>query len=229
MKSLCFKMFLFVFCLYTVSLFAQSSNLFEGTIREQMERLDFSDKLIDASLRLNNGSKLYNSTANKYVRGIRAGDDRVIHEPDSFTWELTLTEHRNEVSKDIADAKNYYEQLHPMVFAQPSLLPENPYPLVVSPVNHNTIVEVSRVDVQRRMGQLIERAHIRGLGAHQELRARQMRQELNYNIYRQNHGYLDPVFPACPSSTNIPALLPAAPPYNAPTGTRTFSYDPAHE
>ena len=97
----------------------------EGNCRDRLEFLDFSESLIKHGLYAKTGRETFNTTKKKYVRGLKRHNEPKIYEPDVYTWELAMAEHRKKMNAlkaaDVASSN-----VTPIPMLQDSLLPSNP-------------------------------------------------------------------------------------------------------
>ncbi len=103
----------------------------EGNNRARMEYLEFSESLIKDTLYAKRGSDTFNNDRKKYVRGIKRHNEPRIYEPDVYTWELAMNEHKSKLqimnpTPDLPPTK-----VTPAPMYQDSILPANPAPYMV--------------------------------------------------------------------------------------------------
>ena len=62
----------------------------EGSNRDRMEFLDFSESMIKTGLYAKTGKVTFNHDKKKYVRGVKRHNEPKIYQPDVYTWELAM-------------------------------------------------------------------------------------------------------------------------------------------
>ena len=100
----------------------------EGSNRERMEYLEFSETLIKDTLYAKKGKNTFNNDKKEYVRGVRRHNEPRIYEPDVYTWELAMNEHRSKLqlmnpTPDLPPVK-----VSPTPMCQNGILPSCPAP-----------------------------------------------------------------------------------------------------
>lgn len=79
----------------TILLIPQSADaVIEGSNRERMEYLDYGETLIRDALYAKKGNQTFSKDQKKYIRGITNHNEPHIYEPDRYTWELSMQEHK---------------------------------------------------------------------------------------------------------------------------------------
>lgn len=186
-----------------------------GPTRSQMEQLDMSEHLIRNTLYAPKGRQVFNSKDRRFIRGVKVHNAPLIYEPDVYTWELAMAEHRQKRARLVPDPQPSPMGISPAPMAPAHLLPARPEPLRITPLAPQTVQESLPPDAQDRMNQMVYRARARSLDPNQPLRAMELRQKLVDHINR----------PAAQpqSSLQIPALMPALPP-----GRRGDSFDSSY-
>lgn len=209
---------------FCAALFGQpkpAQAILEGSNRDQMEYLDFSETMIRNGLYAKTGKAVFNRDKKTYVRGIKEHNSPRIYEPDVYTWELAMSEHRKKLAALAPPQLPPDGLVTPMPMAPGGLLPSDPSPLHLTPVGPQAVMEGSSAlpgDSQEKMNQMVYRARARGLGPDSELRAEDIKQRLIAHMNSiGNSGSAQTSAPA------IPALMPALP--DLPTGTRGDSCD----
>lgn len=78
----------------------------EGSNRNRMEFLNYSEHMIKSGLYAKTGKDTFNRDRKRFVRGIKRHNEPRIYQPDVYTWELALQEHRKKISglKDVQEA-----------------------------------------------------------------------------------------------------------------------------
>ena len=105
--------------------------ILEGSNRDRLEYLEFSESLIKDSLYAKRGRNTFNNDQKKFVRGVKRHNEPRIYEPDVYTWELAMNEHRSKLqimnpTPDLPPAR-----VNPAPMYQDSILPSNPAPYMV--------------------------------------------------------------------------------------------------
>ncbi|MDN5280754.1 MAG: hypothetical protein PWR01_4719 [Clostridiales bacterium] len=182
----------------------------QGPIREQMEYLDFSETMIRDGLYAKSGHDVFNKNKRAFVHGIKEHNAPRIYEPDVYTWELAMAEHRKKLDRLAPPAAPQIAPVTPSTMTPLPILPSGPAPVQLTPVGPQAVIENQQLpsDAQQTMNQMVYRARQRGLYPDRELRAEEIKQKL------LNH------MNSLGQQQSIPALMPALPP-----GTRGDSYD----
>ena len=111
----------------------------EGSNRDRMEFLNYSENMIKNGLYAKSGRDTFNRSRKKYVRGVKRHNEPRIYQPDVYTWELALQEHRKKISglKDVQeDVKN--GNITPVPMEAEGIAPANPEANVIpAPPNAN--------------------------------------------------------------------------------------------
>ena len=111
--------------------------MLEGSNRERMEFLDFSEKMIRSGLYANTGNNSFSRENKRFVRGVKRHNEPYIYEPDVYTWRLAMDEHRKKMEKmapppPVMENSGFVTPT-PTVrrpdFPPPSTLPDNPMPI----------------------------------------------------------------------------------------------------
>lgn len=99
----------------------------EGSNRDRMEFLNFSETIIKDGLCASTGKATFNRAQKKYVRGIRRHNEPRIYQPDVYTWELALQEHRKKISglQEVQEAVKS-GNIPPVPMEGEGILPTNP-------------------------------------------------------------------------------------------------------
>ncbi len=129
----------------------------EGSNRERMEYLDYTETIIKDALYAKRGNATYSKEQKKYIRGVDVHNEPRVYEPDVYTWELAMQEHKkrlqdmappempdikaereknqkvNKKSKKHKKAKRNKKKSEPVMmgtpyFGYPQTLPDNPMP-----------------------------------------------------------------------------------------------------
>lgn len=156
--------------------------ILEGSNRDRMEYLDFSENAIKASLYAKTGRATFNRDKRSFVRGIKRHNEPKIYQPDVYTWELAMAEHRKKLQA-MNPAPVPTDNVAPVPMTADGIIPGNPAPVAVSPVGVDGLPETPG----RTVG-------------HTDFRAAQIKQKI---IDHMNS--LD----ARDAANNIPALQPA--------------------
>jgi hypothetical protein len=184
----------------------------EGPMREQMEFLDFSETMIRDSLYAKSHHDVFNKSKRAFVHGITEHNAVPIYEPDVYTWELAMAEHRRNLNQLAPPEQPSFSPVTPTPMLPPPILPAEPNPVQLSPIGPQAVIEeVTPLpgDAQQKMNRMAYRARQRGLYPGRELRAEEIKQKLINHMNSLGE-----------QSSSIPALMPALPP-----GTRGDSYD----
>jgi hypothetical protein len=125
---------LLLFALVFLSLPAEA--VLEGSNRERMEFLDFSERMIRDGLYAKSGSSTFSSEKRSFLRGVRRQNEAHIYEPDVYTWHLAMEAHKKKLESIAPEGPVLVEggvQPSSMVtgneFALPSTLAERPAPM----------------------------------------------------------------------------------------------------
>ncbi len=204
-------------CALLISQVNPAQAVLEGTNREQMEYLDFSETMIRDGLYAKTGRAVFDRDKRRFVRGIKEHNAPRIYEPDVYTWELAMAKHRKKLAAMAPPEQPPVGLVTPMPMSPDSVLPASPVPLTLTPIGPQAVIEGTMplpADAQNRMNQMVYRARARGLHSGSELRAEEIKQRLlnHLNSLGAEH-----------SAPSIPALMPAL--QNLPRGTRGDSCD----
>ncbi len=119
----------------------------EGSNRDRMEFLNFSETIIKDGLGAKTGKATFNREQKKYVRGIRRHNEPRIYQPDVYTWELALQEHRKKISglQEVQEAVKS-GNIPPVPMETEGILPTNPEANVIpQPPAENACTVVSEI------------------------------------------------------------------------------------
>ncbi|MGM0600401.1 MAG: hypothetical protein ACQETH_11380 [Candidatus Rifleibacteriota bacterium] len=183
----------------------------EGSMRQQMEFLDFSENMIRDGIYPKTGHDVFDKNKRAYVHGIKEHNSPVIYEPDVYTWELAMAEHRKKLDRLAPPAAPEIDPVSPSVTPPPPILPSNPNPVEVTPIGPQAVMEKPQAlpsDSDQKMNEMVYRARRKGIYPDRQLRAEEIKQKL------LNH------MNSLGQQKNVPALMPALPP-----GSRGDSYD----
>ncbi|OGK11026.1 MAG: hypothetical protein A2W80_12600 [Candidatus Riflebacteria bacterium GWC2_50_8] len=197
--------------------------ILEGSNRDRFEYLDFSENMIRDSLYAKSGRAVFNQDQNRFVRGIKESNAPRIYEPDVYTWELAMAEHRKRLAQLAPPQQPPIPMVSPVPMSGPGMLPANPMPLQLTPIGPQAVYESTGMlpaDAQERMNDMVYRARARGLHSGSELRANEIKQRLVDHMNSMGGGQGSSAQYGSPA---IPALLPALP--DLPKGSRGDSYD----
>lgn len=100
--------------------------ILEGSNREKMEYLDFSENIIKDSLYARTGKSTFNRERKTYVRGIKRHNEPKIYQPDVYTWELAMSEHRKKLGAMTPPQEPSISNLAPIPMSQGGILPADP-------------------------------------------------------------------------------------------------------
>jgi hypothetical protein len=187
-----------------------------------MEFLDFSENMIRDGLYAKQGRAVFNRDKKRFVRGIKENNAPHIYEPDVYTWELAMADHRKKLAAMAPPPEPTVPLVTPVPMNPDGVLPADPQPLSLTPMGPQAVYETTAplpADAQSRMNNLVYRARARGLHPGRELRAEELKQKLidHINSSSATTGAAQYNSPA------IPALLPALP--DLPKGSRGDSCD----
>ncbi len=193
----------------------------EGPNRERFEHLDFSEHMIRSGLYAQTGRAVFNRDQKRFIRGIKESNAPHIYEPDVYTWELAMAEHRKKLVQLAPPQEPPIPLVSPVPMSGPGMLPSSPMPLQLTPIGPQSVYESSTLppDAQERMNSMVYRARARGLHPGSDLRANDIKQRLVDHMNRMGGDGSAAQY----GSPSIPALLPALP--DLPKGTRGDSYD----
>ncbi len=208
------------FCTLLIGQVDPAMAILEGSNREQMEYLDFSEPMIRNSLYATTGRAVFNRDQKAFVRGIKVHNAPHIYEPDVYTWELAMAEHRKKLAAMAPPEQPPVGLVTPSPMSPNGLLPTDPMPLTLTPVGPQAVIEGTLplpADSQNKMNSMVYRARARGLHPGSDLRAEDIKQRLlqHMNSLGAEGGQ--------PGNPSIPALMPALP--DLPGGTRGDSCD----
>ncbi len=221
MKNLAKGLAAAAFCTLMAGMPEPAFAILEGSNREQMEFLDFSEHMIRNGLYAKTGRAVFNRDKKGYVRGIKQHNAPHIYEPDVYTWELAMAEHRKKLAALAPPEQPPVGLVTPTPMTPGGVLPSDPMPLTLTPVGPQAVIEGTMplpADAQARMNNMVYRARARGLHPGSDLRAEEIKQRLLNHM--NSLGSPESGQPGVPS---IPALMPAMP--DLPRGTRGDSCD----
>jgi hypothetical protein len=197
--------------LLTVIVSLPAFAVLEGSMRNQMEFLDFSENMIRDGIYPKTGHDVFDKNKKAYVHGIQEHNAPVIYEPDVYTWELAMAEHRKKLDRLAPPAAPEIDPVSPSVTPPPPILPSNPNPVEVTPIGPQAMMERPQSlpsDSEAMMNNMVYRARRRGIYPDRQLRAEEIKQKL------LNH------MNSLGQQNDVPALMPALPP-----GSRGDSFD----
>ena len=103
----------------------------EGSNRNRIEFLDYSETLIKETLYAKTGKSTFNRDKKKYVRGIKRHNEPKVYEPDVYSWELAMAEHRKKVNALAQASAASSSNVSPIPMIQDNILPTDPTSKVV--------------------------------------------------------------------------------------------------
>jgi hypothetical protein len=178
--------------------------------------------MIRSSLYAKTGHGVFNRDQKRFVRGIKASNAPHIYEPDVYTWELAMAEHRKKLAELAPPQEPPIPMVSPVPMSGPGMLPADPMSVQLTPIGPQAVYESAATlpaDAQERMNNMVYRARARGLHPNSELRAHEIKQKLVDHMNRLGGDGSAAQY----GSPSIPALLPALP--DLPKGSRGDSYD----
>ncbi|MBU1108427.1 MAG: hypothetical protein KKB51_17260 [Candidatus Riflebacteria bacterium] len=209
--------------LFSITAWLPAHAVLEGSNRDRFECLDFSENMIRAGLYATKGRATFNRDQNRFVRGIKESNAPRIYQPDVYTWELAMAEHRKKLAQLAPPQEPPIPMVTPVPMSGPGMLPTSPMPLQLTPIGPQAAYESTGMlpaDSQARMNDMVYRARARGLHPGSELRANEIKQQLVDHMNSLGAGAGSS---AQYGSPGIPALLPALP--DLPKGRQGDSYD----
>ena len=120
----------------------------EGTNRDRMEYLDFSESVIKAGLYAKTGKVTFNHDKKKYVRGVKRHNEPRIYQPDVYTWQLAMNEHKKKMQA-LAPVQAPPTNVTPVPMGQDPILPLDPAPNIVEGQAART--DYKAEDIKRRI------------------------------------------------------------------------------
>ena len=99
----------------------------EGTNRERLEYLNYSEVLIKDGLYVKKGRVTFNNSKKRYVRGVKRHNEPRVYQPDVYTWELAMNEHKNKLQSLAPVTDMPFPGIAPVPMDQDAILPSNPY------------------------------------------------------------------------------------------------------
>ncbi len=113
----------------------------EGSLRNQAEFLDYSEHSIKQAFYPKKSHDVFNNKKKAYVHGVKRHNEPVIYEPDVYTWELAMEEHRRKMAKMFPKKLPNPVEMKPVVVEPPVVVPLIPAQRLISPkVNKNKVV-----------------------------------------------------------------------------------------
>ncbi|HNX74953.1 MAG TPA: hypothetical protein PLM07_01040 [Candidatus Rifleibacterium sp.] len=195
------------FCTILVGQSKPAAAVLEGSNREQMEFLDFSESMIRNGLYAKTGRGVFNRDHKGFVRGIKEHNAPYIYEPDVYTWELAMAEQRKKLAAMAPPEQPPVGLVTPTPMTPGGMLPTDPMPLTLTPVGPQAVIEGTGplpADSQQRMNDMVYRARARGLHTGSDLRAEEIKQRLIQHMNSMGES-------GQPGTPSIPALMPAMP------------------
>lgn len=98
----------------------------EGNNRDRLEYLNYSEELIKAGLYAKKGRSTFNSGKRRYVRGVKRHNEPRIYEPDVYTWELAMNEHKKKLQSLAPVSDMPIPNVTPAPMFPEAILPSNP-------------------------------------------------------------------------------------------------------
>lgn len=183
----------------------------EGTMRDRMEMLDFSEGLIKQGLYPKTTHDVFSKSKRAFVHGVKQHNNPRIYEPDVYTWELAMAEHRKKLAIKYPAPVPFVPTMAPVPMAPPPILPSSPMAVQLTPTGSYNVTEFPVAlppNSAIRMNNMVYRARLRGIYPNDQLRGAQIKQRLiDHMNSLDNRG-------------GIPALMPAM-----PRGRSGDSYD----
>lgn len=119
----------------------------EGNNRERLEYLNFSERLIKAGLYAKKGKMTFNTQKRRYVRGVKRHNEPRIYEPDVYTWELAMNEHKRKLQALAPVSDIPISNVAPMPMYTDGILPSDP----VGNMPRNGKGDYKAEDIKRRI------------------------------------------------------------------------------
>ena len=110
--------------------------ILEGSNRDRLEYLNYSETMIKDGLYAKTGKATFNRDKKKYVRGIKRHNEPRIYQPDVYTWELAMNEHKRKMQALAPIPDLPPSNIAPTPMDAEKLLPSSPTPNVIR--NHKT-------------------------------------------------------------------------------------------
>ena len=126
----------------------------EGSNRDRMEFLDFSETIIKDGLYAKTGKVTFNRNKKKYVRGIKRHNEPRIYEPDVYTWELAMNEHKKKLQSLAPVSDMPIPNVTPAPMFPEAILPSNPGSSVYSSGRNDYKAENIKQRIVEHMGYL---------------------------------------------------------------------------
>lgn len=178
----------------------------EGNNRDRLEFLDFSENLIKDALYARKGRSTFNSEKRKYVRGIKRHNEAKIYEPDVYTWELAMNEHRKKIDALAKASEVSNTIVSPVPMTQDGILPTDP--------SSNTIEKKGKKNKKGRKSRKGKKNN-----KIEEKTIAQTTYQPSYQSEPIANSYYSASVPA------VPALQPATQPAYYPQGKTGDSFD----
>lgn len=106
--------------------------ILEGSNRDRMEYLDFSENMIKTSLYAKTGKATFNRSKKKFVRGVTRHNEPKIYQPDVYTWELAMAEHRKKIASMTTEPDVPTPMVTPVAMEAEAVIPCEPAPCVAA-------------------------------------------------------------------------------------------------
>ena len=173
----------------------------EGSLRNQLEFLDYSERLIHNGIYPVMSHDVFDKDKGKFVHGIPLQNAPIIYQPDVYTWELAMAKHRKKIALKQPQPTPLAPPMAPVPMTPPPILPSEPANTKLIPTGPKTneVTGALPANANAIMNSMIYRARARGINPNTALRASQLKQELIDNMKQLG------------KSKQIPALMPALP------------------
>ncbi len=75
----------------------QAQAVLEGSNRNRLEYLNYSENIIRDAFCAKKGRATFSKSKRRFVRGVKRHNEPRIYQPDVYTWELAMNEHRRKL------------------------------------------------------------------------------------------------------------------------------------
>lgn len=186
----------------------------DGQMRRLLEARYFSERMIKAAIYPKTSKDVYHKTKREFVHGLPRVTKDFIYEPDVYTWELAIQQHRREIDTLQPPAPPPPGTVQPVPMEPSEIAPVAPNQVYLTPLGDGQLVQQLPSDADVRMQHMLDRARAAGVRPDGVLRAQSIKQRLLDRMQGQG-GASQGSYQAPP---NLPVL-------SIPQGKRGDSFD----
>lgn len=160
----------------------------DGPLRRSLEDNRFGEDLIRLGIYAKSGHDVYNTRKRELEHGLPRLTKDFIYEPDVYTWELAIREHRNQIDALHPPPPPPPGTIHPVPMAPLDIPPNSPGEVTLVPMGGGQIYRQLPTDADQRMATMLERARAAGLQPNYQLKAESIKQRLLNHIQDVDSG-----------------------------------------